>query len=167
MTLLINNESQAQLLNEDIVIDVLEDAFREEAKGAAVNRNKAVFHVPHSTKDFWYNYVSMEGAIQRFGVVAVRIRSDVNDRRTVFLNGAARNLKGKFAGEPGKYCGLVLLFSSVTGELLAILNDGYIQHLRVAATSAISAKYMSREDSTVLGILGSGGMARSHALALT
>ena len=34
--------------------------------------------------------------------------------------------------EPGLYGGIILLFSATNGELLAILNDGFIQHLRVA-----------------------------------
>ena len=40
-----------------------------------------------------------------------------------------------------------------------ILNDGVVQHLRVAATNILAAKYMAREDAHVLGIYGSGGMA--------
>jgi 2,5-furandicarboxylate decarboxylase 1 len=48
--------------------------------------------------------------------------------------------------------------------LLAIMNDGYVQHLRVAATAALGMKYLSREDSHVLGIYGSGGMAKFFPL---
>jgi alanine dehydrogenase len=60
---------------------------------------------------------------------------------------------------------LILLFRVENGEPLAILNDGVIQHLRVGATAAIAARYMAREDVSVLGILGSGGMAESHLRA--
>jgi ornithine cyclodeaminase/alanine dehydrogenase-like protein (mu-crystallin family) len=42
------------------------------------------------------------------------------------------------------------------------MNDGYLQHFRVGADSALGTKYMAREDAHVLGMLGSGGMARSH-----
>jgi ornithine cyclodeaminase/alanine dehydrogenase-like protein (mu-crystallin family) len=73
----------------------------------------------------------------------------------------------KYCIEPGTYCGLVLLFSTENAEPLAILNDGMIQHMRVAGTAAIAAKYLARDDSITLGILGSGGMARSHAVALS
>jgi Ornithine cyclodeaminase/mu-crystallin family len=38
--------------------------------------------------------------------------------------------------------------------------------MRVGADSAIGAKYAARGDSRVLGMLGSGGMARSHLAAL-
>ena len=68
----------------------------------------------------------------------------------------------KYCVEPGTYCGLILLFSTLNGEPLAIMNDGYLQHMRVGADGGIGVKYMSREDSAVVGMLGSGGMARSH-----
>ena len=38
------------------------------------------------------------------------------------------------------YVGLVLLFSTDTGEPLAIFPDGVLQRMRVGATSAIGAK---------------------------
>src|SRR5258705_1193783 len=51
-------------------------------------------------------------------------------------------------------------------EPLAIVNDGHLQHLRVAADSAIGTNLMAREDCRTLGLLGSGGMAGSHVEAL-
>jgi alanine dehydrogenase len=73
----------------------------------------------------------------------------------------------KYAVEPGTYCGLVLLVSTRTGEPLAFLNDGVLQHMRVAGGAAIGAKYLSRPDSSVVGMLGSGGMARAYLEAFT
>ena len=45
------------------------------------------------------------------------------------------------------YVGLVMLFSTETGEPLAIFPDGYVQKLRVAGASAIAARYLARKDS--------------------
>jgi alanine dehydrogenase len=72
-----------------------------------------------------------------------------------------------YTGRPGLHGGLVFLFSTDTGELLALMNDGYVQHLRVAATGALGAKYLARADSHVLGIIGSGGMARTFARTMS
>ena len=72
----------------------------------------------------------------------------------------------KYCVRPGRYCGLVFLTDVETGEPLAIINDGTLQHLRVAADSAIGTGIMAREDCRALGLLGSGGMARSHVEAL-
>ena len=77
-----------------------------------------------------------------------------------------RSTQEKFCVEPGTYCGLVMLFSIENAEPLVIMNDGMIQHARVAATSAVAARFLARPDSATMGILGSGGMARSHAAAV-
>ncbi|HYA30534.1 MAG TPA: ornithine cyclodeaminase family protein, partial [Acidobacteriota bacterium] len=44
----------------------------------------------------------------------------------------------------------------------ALINDGYLQHMRVGADSGIGAKYLARDDASVVGMIGSGGMSRSH-----
>ena len=66
---------------------------------------------------------------------------------------------------PGLYCGLILLTSIENGELLAFINDGYLQHMRVGADGGIGVKYLANQDAEVVGILGSGGMARTHMAA--
>jgi ornithine cyclodeaminase/alanine dehydrogenase-like protein (mu-crystallin family) len=103
----------------------------------------------------------MEGGIRSLGVVAIRLKSDVTSWPVI--NGIHR--AQWHAVEPGRYLGLILLFSAVNGELLAIMNDGVIQHLRVAAGAGIAAREMARPDAQVVGILGSGGMAHTHATA--
>src|SRR5487761_395190 len=117
MPLLIDNDVAQQVLDMPSALEALETAFAEEARGRAVNRTKSILHVPHDEPDFWYNYVSMEGAVRCMHVAGIRIRSDVRDRRTEVLPGQLPKLDEKFAGEPGKYCGLILLFSTFTGEL--------------------------------------------------
>jgi ornithine cyclodeaminase/alanine dehydrogenase-like protein (mu-crystallin family) len=72
----------------------------------------------------------------------------------------------KFCVQPGLFCGLILLINIQNGEPLAFINDGVLQHMRVGADSAIGTKYMAREDAEVVGMIGSGGMARSHVEAL-
>ncbi len=71
-----------------------------------------------------------------------------------------------YSYKPGLYGGLVFLYNSDNAEFLAILNDSYVQHIRVAATAALGAKYMANGDARVLGIIGSGGMARSFAMTM-
>jgi ornithine cyclodeaminase/alanine dehydrogenase-like protein (mu-crystallin family) len=73
----------------------------------------------------------------------------------------------KYCMRPGLYCGLILLTSIQNGELLAFINDGHLQHMRVAGDGGIGVKYMANEDAEVVGMLGSGGMARTHMQAFT
>jgi hypothetical protein len=44
----------------------------------------------------------------------------------------------------GRWVGLVLLFSTQTGEPLAIMPDGVLQRTRVGATNGLGAKYLAR-----------------------
>jgi len=72
----------------------------------------------------------------------------------------------KYCKRPGLYCGLVFLTRVETGEPVAILNDGVLQHMRVGADGAIGARHVAKAGARVLGMLGSGGMARTHVEAL-
>jgi ornithine cyclodeaminase/alanine dehydrogenase-like protein (mu-crystallin family) len=52
-------------------------------------------------------------------------------------------------------------------EPLAFINDGYLQHMRVGADGGIGVKYLANQDAEVVGMLGAGGMARTHMEAFT
>ena len=64
----------------------------------------------------------------------------------------------------------IALFDPVSGALLAIADGRYITEARTAAVSAVSVRHMarglSRNDTSVLAILGSGVQAHSHLEAL-
>lgn len=158
MALLINNDVAKELLTMQDCVEALEEACREEGEGSGTNRTKSNIQIPTENPDYWYRYCSMEGGLRKAGVVGIRIKSDMVSWPVMF--GKVRTLW--HCVEPGRYCGLILLFSARNGEPLAILNDGTIQHMRVGATAAIAAKHMAREDATVVGIIGSGGMAETH-----
>jgi ornithine cyclodeaminase/alanine dehydrogenase-like protein (mu-crystallin family) len=104
----------------------------------------------------------MEGG-STAGYFAIRMKSDVVEQREY----AGAVTQEKYSSRPGLFCGLVFLTSIETGEPLAIINDGLLQHMRVGADGAIGVKYMSNPDAEVLGMLGSGGMARSNLEAFT
>jgi ornithine cyclodeaminase/alanine dehydrogenase-like protein (mu-crystallin family) len=61
-----------------------------------------------------------------------------------------------------RYCGLVILFDIEKIEPIAIMPDGVIQKVRVAALSAVGAKYLAPEKPKVLGLFGSGWQATAH-----
>jgi ornithine cyclodeaminase len=55
--------------------------------------------------------------------------------------------------------GVILVFSSQTGQLLTILQDqGYLTDMRTAAAGAVAAKYLAR-DVRCIGIVGAGVQA--------
>jgi ornithine cyclodeaminase/alanine dehydrogenase-like protein (mu-crystallin family) len=75
-------------------------------------------------------------------------------------------VEDKYCIERGTYCGLIFLTSTRNGEPLAIINDGYLQHMRVGACAGLGTKYLARQNAKVLAMIGSGGMARTYAEAI-
>jgi ornithine cyclodeaminase len=57
--------------------------------------------------------------------------------------------------------GVVLVFSSQTGELLTIFQDeGYLTDVRTAAAGAVAAKYLAPQEIGAIGIIGAGIQAK-------
>ncbi len=164
MTLILNNDEIQQVLNIPDCLKAMEEAYRELAISQAVNRPTSHSYLAHSLPEATYSFKSVDGGVRKFGVLALRITSDIVQNKKT--DNMVRLEKLPLAGK-GQFLGLVQLFSVETGELLAIMPDGLIQQTRVGVTSALGAKAMSRENSEVLGLIGSGGQARSHFRFLT
>lgn len=155
--LMLDNDCTASVLDARDAVGAIAAVFDELGRGRAADRNKTSIYVPREDPSLWYRYASMDGASRGLGMAAVRLKSDMV-RRTP-RDGVLR--ESKYTGRPGTYGGLVLLFSAEDGRLLAILNDGFIQHLRVGATYGVGMDHLARADATTVGMIGSGGMART------
>ncbi|HEX4782328.1 MAG TPA: hypothetical protein VH301_16325 [Usitatibacter sp.] len=156
MALILSNADVARTLSMRDTIGILESSYRDLAAGDAVCRPRIDIRIPTGDPGRYYQWGTMEGGSTR-GYFAIRMKSDVVEER--------EGTQEKYAGRPGLFCGLILLTSIETGEPLALINDGLIQHMRVGADGAIGVKHMARADARVVGMLGSGGMARSHVEA--
>jgi len=159
--LIINNELVSQLLTMDDCIRVQEEAFRKIPTGGAIHRPRIDMYVPAERPDGYFRWGTMEGAND--GFFAIRMKSDII---TWPRDENGNWTEEKYCREPGTYCGLILLVSTRNAEPLAFINDGILQHFRVGGGAGIGVKYLSREDTHVVGMLGSGGMARSHVETL-
>jgi alanine dehydrogenase len=159
VVLFLNNADQARSITAAEAIEVLEQGIRQMARGDALRRPRIDNLIPTSRPDEFFSFSSMEGGIRDPGYYALRIKSEILGWPRV--NGAPRRVT--YYREPGWNGGLAFLFSVDDAALLAIMNDSRVQHLRVAATAAIGVKYLARPEASVLGVLGSGGMARDFA----
>lgn len=154
---IINNGDVSRLVNQREVTNALEVAYRDYFAGRAVCRPRIDIEIPTSCPEQFFRWGTMEGG-STGKYFAIRCKSDI-----IYHARSESNLtQEKYCITPGTFCGFILLFSVENGEPLALINDGVIQHMRVAADGAIGVKYASREDSQVVGLLGSGGMARDH-----
>ena len=161
--LMLSNDDVEQLLSMDLCLSALERIYREKAVGAAVDRQRTDVVVPGISKDRHFVFKSMEGAARGSGVLALRINSDIIQWTPV--GGVMRKDKIPLAGSE-QWLGLVLLFDLATGQLLSIFPDGICQRMRVGATNGLGAKYLSRRDSSRVGILGAGWQAGSQLMAM-
>src|ERR1043165_9943150 len=162
MTLILNNDDVAKVLTMEMTIAALEEAYLQLATREAVCRPRIDIRIPTSDPARNYQWGSMEGGSPS-GYFAIRMKSDIVYEQN--YNGVLT--QEKYCVRPGLYCGLILLTSVETGEPLAFINDGVLQHMRVAADGGIGVKYMANDDAEVVGMLGSGGMTRTHMQAFT
>ncbi len=78
---------------------------------------------------------------------------------TVFHHNADKGLPTHLA--------TIVLLDPATGALLAVMDGRFITEARTGAASAVAARYLARQESSVLAIIGSGVQARSHLEALS
>jgi len=159
---IINNDLVNQVLTMDMCIEAQDKAFKKLPTGGAIHRPRIDMYFPCQRDDGYFRWGSMEGAND--GYFAIRMKSDImhwpKDENGNWT-------EKKYCREPGTYCGLILLISTENAEPLAFINDGNLQHMRVGGGAGLGVKYLSREDSHVVGMLGSGGMARTFLEAFS
>lgn len=164
MTLILDADDVRALLTMDDVIDVLEIAYRQlgEGKGALRRRSDTIVPSDYAPGAI-YSLKSMDGVAPGLGVSAIRINSDVVTHPVE--EGNKRRVK--IPAAPGRrYTGLVLLFSTHTGEPLAIFPDGVVQPMRVAGTSALAAKYLAKPGARSVALIGTGWQAQAQLRAI-
>lgn len=162
MTLIIDNAAVEGVLSMSACINALDTAFRAYATRGAVNRPRS-----HTYTDLGdghhYLFKSMDGAIAELGVHAIRLSSD----HTHEFERAGLRRREKIPAAPGgRYVGLVLLFDISTLAPLAIMQDGFLQRMRVGATSALAARHLARPGARTAGMIGTGWQAGAQLLGL-
>lgn len=163
MTLILSNDDVQTAFTVEQCLNVMEESYREQAASRAVNRPTCHSYLPHALPNSTYSFKSVDGGVGKYGVLALRVTSDIVQEQQV--QGSVRLEKLPLAR--GMFVGLVQLFSAETGELLAIMPDGLIQQTRVGVTSALGMKVMARKNSRILGLIGSGGQAKAHYRFMT
>src|SRR2546430_3583260 len=155
-----SNEHIQQVLDMPTCLNAMEEAYRELNEQRAGYRPRIDFYVPE--EPHYYRWGTMEGASRKLGVFAIRMKSDMLawEEQDGFV------VEDKYCMQRGTYCGLIFLLSTRNAEPLALMNDGYLQHMRVGACAGLGTKYLARKNSRVLAMIGSGGMARTYAAAI-
>lgn len=98
----------------------------------------------------------MDGAVPRFGTLAIRILPDVVSWPEV--DGKRRRVYTPI--RDGRYLAFDMIFDIRTGDLVGVIQDAYLQRLRIAGAHGVAAKWLAREGARSIGLLGSGFLAR-------
>jgi ornithine cyclodeaminase/alanine dehydrogenase-like protein (mu-crystallin family) len=123
-----------ELLDMEIAIDVVEEAFRQLGQGGAMN-------VPRARAHLQGIYLHTMSAVASYlGYAGWKAY-------TTTAHGA------KFH---------VGLYSTKSGELTALIEANFLGQLRTGAASAVATECMARPDAKVVGLFGSGHQARTQ-----
>ncbi len=148
MTLILNRDDVISVLDMKDCMDAVENAFAELARGTAVLPLRTSITPPDGLSLYMPAYLKESGAL------ACKVV-------TVYKN------------NPSKFnmpvvIGKVLLQDPATGDVICIMDGGYLTAVRTGAASGVATKYLAREGSIqVAGIFGTGVQARMQLWAVS
>jgi alanine dehydrogenase len=160
--LLLSNDDVQLVLQVSDCLAVLRRFFEEDASGRVLTRQRTESWLRHERPETFYQCKTMEGAVPYLGKYAVRIDSNITQEKQ--LGGISRTEHLPLVS--GNWMGMLLVFSTTTGELLGWMPDGYLQRTRVGALYALAADYLARSDAKDVGLIGSGWQAGGQILGL-
>ncbi len=143
--LLLDNDAVRRHLSLDALLPAVENALIDLSAGRVVQPMRTVMELPAPGALLFVKPACTAGAL------ATKLITQVPDN-------AARGL-------PTMIATLVLL-DPQTGSPLAVMDATWLTELRTAAVSAVATRALRDHQPKRLAILGSGALARSHALAL-
>jgi alanine dehydrogenase len=138
MTLYLTEKNVEQLITMSLTLEAVEEAFCHLGQGKAENIPRRRLHAPRGMLNL------MAASLPELGYMGYK-------SYTVF-SGRARFL--------------IHLYSTESGELLAILEADRLGQMRTGAASGVATRWMARVDSKVVGIIGCGWQAHSQLEAV-
>ncbi len=147
MPLLLTMDDVIKVLEMPDCIDVVEKAFVELASGTAV----LPLRIPISPPGGLSLY--MPAYLKELGALACKVVTVYKDNPT------KHNLP--------TVIGKVLLQDPVTGDVICIMDGGYLTAVRTGAASGVATKYLARKDvGQTAGIFGAGVQAKMQLWAV-
>jgi alanine dehydrogenase len=139
MTLHINEAEVRELLTMPTAIAAVEDISRKQAEGTVSVHPRRRFELPG------HNFFHYMAALDSGG-------GYVGMKQYTYVK--------------GKLCFLVPLYSTTTGELLALIEADYMGRFRTGAASGVATKFLARKLAKTAAIIGTGGQARTQLEAV-
>ncbi|NIP42276.1 MAG: ornithine cyclodeaminase family protein [candidate division Zixibacteria bacterium] len=147
MPLLLSRDDVIKVLEMDDCMAAVEQAFAEMAKGTAV----LPLRIPITPPDGLALY--MPAYLKEMGALACKVV-------TVYKNNPTQHNLPTVIGK-------VLLQNPETGEVICIMDGGYLTAVRTGAASGVATKYLARKDKNqIAGIFGAGVQAQMQLWAV-
>ncbi|MCX7165201.1 MAG: NAD(P)-binding domain-containing protein [Rhodocyclales bacterium] len=146
LPLLLDNDTVRRHLSLDALLPAIEKALIDLSAGRVVQPLRTVMELPGRSSLLFVKPALVGNAL------ATKLITQVPDN-------AARGLPTMIA--------TVLLLDPDSGVPLAVMDATWLTELRTAAVSAVATRVLRDSRPKRLAILGSGALARSHALALS
>ncbi len=147
MTLILSRDEVISALEMKECMDVIEMAFREHANGTAVLPLRVNIKPPDGISLYMPAYLKEMRALACKVVTVYKNNPDRFDLPTTI--------------------GKVLLQNPETGEVICIMDGGYLTAVRTGAASGVATKYLARRNKNqIAGIFGAGAQARMQLLAV-
>lgn len=147
MPLLLARDDVIKVLDMQDCMDVVEKAFAELANGTAVLPLRINIKPPDGLALY------MPAYLKELGALACKVVTVYKD------NPKAHNLPTTI--------GKVLLQDPATGDVICIMDGGYLTAVRTGAVSGVATKFLARDDkSQVAGIFGAGVQAKMQLWAV-
>ncbi len=128
----LNEKDVEHLLTMPLALQAVEQALKDRALGRAVDVPRVRAHIPAGTLHV------VEGAAPELGFIGYKAYYAMHGKGTrYYLN----------------------LFNCESGRLDAIIDASHIGMMRTGAASGVATRYLAREDSRVIGMLGAGKQA--------
>lgn len=145
MTLILSHSDVAAVLDRGEVLAAVERAHAELARG------EALVPAPPAMSLGGAAFVPMVAAATSAEAAAVKLLADLPANR-------ARGLPVQRS--------VIVVTSAADGGCEALVDGRLITAVRTAAASAVATKYLARRDSSILGLVGAGGLAVEHTRAI-
>lgn len=146
-TLILTKSQVQRLVDMPSVLKVIENAFMLYGKKLVQMPAKIYLHLDKYSGDFRAMPAYIEG-MDACGIKWVNVHPE-----------------NKKYGLPSVMA-VIILSDPHTGFPLAIMDGTYITNLRTGAAGGVAAKYLAREDSSIVGLVGCGAQARTQLSAL-
>jgi alanine dehydrogenase len=146
-TLILTFNDVKRIIDVDMVIEAVEDAFKEYGKGKTVMPSKI--------------YLSLEDYAGDFRAMPAFVKGSAG------LKWVNVHLKNRFKTGLPTVMAVIIYSDPATGFPIAIMDGTIITNYRTGAASAIAAKYLARKESKNLGLIGCGAQAQTQLMAIS